>query len=385
MHASSDTNPSPRGALEQVRSVVVKLGTQLLSKGGGDRTLDTAFISDMAAQIAALRTKGVRVTVVSSGAVGAGMARLKLAKRPDDLATLQAVAAVGQPRLMTAWSEALAPHGLSAAQILLTREDIDHRTRFLNLRNTLAAADALGAVPVINENDTVSTDEMVRISFGDNDLLAALVTQAIRAELLVLLTVVDGVLDAGGKPVRLVASVADARALVRKEKSAAGKGGMDSKVKAADIVTSAGEMLVVANGRTPDILSRILTGDEVGTLFIPAGRRKTGRTRWISSARPSGTLTIDDGAAKALSRGDRSLLPAGITGVSGEFDPGDVVEITDAKATPLARGLSNYSAAQIRLIRGKRSSEVRKLLADSTYDEVVHRDNMALLVPQGHR
>lgn len=376
---STATPASPRAQLSSVRSIVVKLGTQLLSKGGGDRTLDTGFIADMALQIAELRKKGIRVTVVSSGAVGAGMARLNLTKRPDDLATLQAVAAVGQPRLMTAWSEALAPHGLSAAQILLTREDIDHRTRFLNLRNTLAAAEALGAVPVINENDTVSTDEMVRISFGDNDLLAALVTQAIQAELLVLLTVVDGVLDANGKSVRLVETITDAQALVRKEKSAAGKGGMDSKVKAADIVTRAGERLVVANGRMPNVLPRLLGGEEVGTLFVPSGRRKTGKSKWISSARPAGTIKIDEGAAKALVRGDRSLLAAGVVAIDGSFEPGDVVEIVSASGEAIARGLTNYSGEQTDLIKGKKSAEVRRILTDAAYEEVVHRDNMVLL------
>jgi glutamate 5-kinase len=379
-----------------VRSVVVKLGTQLLSKGGGDRTLDTAFIGAVAGQIARLREAGVRVTVVSSGAVGAGMARLKLGKRPDDLATLQAVAAVGQPRLMTAWADALSPHGLSAAQILLTREDIDHRLRFLNLRNTLAAAETLGAVPVINENDTVSTDEMVRISFGDNDLLAALVAQAIGAQLLVLLSVVDGLLDPAGKPLRLVTDLEHAQSLVRPEKSASGKGGMDSKLNAASILTRAGECLVVADGRTPEVLPRILKGEEIGTLFVPAvgaGRgsgggvakagKTTGRNRWIASARPSGTVTVDEGAAKALARGKSSLLPAGITGVEGDFDRGDLVHIVSAAGVVLAKGLSNYPAEQVRQIQGKKSADVRKLFQDNAYDEVVHRDNMVLLKPSG--
>lgn len=374
----------PRQPLQTVRSVVVKLGTQLLSKP--DRTLDTDFIARIAAQIATLREQGIRVTVVSSGAVGAGMAALKLVKRPADLATLQAVAAVGQPRLLAAWSDALAPHGLAAAQILLTREDIDHRTRFLNLRNTLAAAETLGAVPVINENDTVSTDEMVRISFGDNDLLAALVTQSIQAQLLVLLSVVDGVLDAAGKSVRTVATPDEAQALVRKEKSAAGKGGMDSKVNAARIVTATGEHLVVADGRTPDVLPRLLAGEELGTVFLPPTRPgKTtaarGKNRWISSARPTGSVTVDDGAAKALARGDRSLLPAGITDVKGKFEPGDLIEILTTTGTTLARGLTNYSASQILLIRGKKSQEVRKLLPDASYDEVIHRDHLLLLPP----
>src|SRR5436190_22590925 len=202
-----------RQHLAAVRTVVIKLGTQLLSDKEG--RLDGPFVATGAKQIAALRERGVRTTIVSSGAIGAGLRELNLPKRPTDLAKLQAVAAVGQRRLMDVWAAAFAPHAMPVAQILLTREDVDDRTRFLNVRNTVHAVQELGAVPVINENDTISTDGLVKISFGDNDILAALVTHALRADLLVLLSVVDGVLDAGGKPVRLVQTVEDARELVR--------------------------------------------------------------------------------------------------------------------------------------------------------------------------
>src|SRR5688572_24476603 len=205
------------------RSLVVKLRTQILSDP--QTRLDAAYLAQVAQQVVALRERGIQVTIVSSGAIGAGLAELNLPKRPTDLAMLQAVAAVGQRRLMDAWAEAFAPFSAPVAQVLLTREDIDSRTRFLNLRNTVHAIHELGAVPIINENDTVSTDEIVKISFGDNDILAAMVTNALRANLLVLLTVVDGVLDADGSPVRLVESVDQAKALVRAEKSALGKGG----------------------------------------------------------------------------------------------------------------------------------------------------------------
>jgi len=257
-----------RNTLRQVQSVVVKLGTQVLSDSV--RKLDVAFLHEIAAQVAVLRQRGVAVTLVSSGAVGAGMSELKLAKRPTDLATLQAVAAVGQRRLMDAWAASFAPHGLHVAQVLLTREDIDARKRFLNLRNTIHAAQELGAVPVINENDTISTDEMVRISFGDNDILAANVAGALRAELLVILSNVDGVLDTDGKPVRTIPRVEDAAALVRTEKSQLGKGGMNSKFEAARMMTRGGEMLVVAHGRTKNVLVRLLDAEEVGTLFLPS-------------------------------------------------------------------------------------------------------------------
>src|SRR5882724_4738659 len=212
--------------LRSVRTAVVKLGTQLLTDRDG--RLDAAFIGTIAQQIARLRERGISVAVVSSGAIGAGVRELNLPKRPTDLAKLQAVAAVGQRRLMDVWADAFEPHHMPVAQILLTREDVDDRARFLNLRNTIHAVHELGGVPIINENDTISTDEIVKITFGDNDILAALVTHALRAELLVLLSVVDGILDAAGKPVRLVENLQTARDLVRAEKSALGKGGFNS-------------------------------------------------------------------------------------------------------------------------------------------------------------
>jgi glutamate 5-kinase len=360
--------------LASVRSVVVKLGTQLLSDKDG--RLDAPFIQTVARQVAALRERGVRVTLVSSGAIGAGLRELNLPRRPTDLAQLQAVAAVGQRRLMDVWAAAFEPHGMKVAQILLTREDIDDRTRFLNLRNTIHAVHEMGAVPVINENDTISTDELVKISFGDNDILAAMVTHALRADLLVLLTVVDGVLDAGGQPVRLVENVGSARELVRAEKSALGKGGMNSKMEAARMVTECGEAMVVADGRMKDVLPGILDGEPMGTLFLPAGRKLSSRSRWIGAARPAGTIVVDDGAAKAVGEQNKSLLPAGILKVEGEFGRGDVVAIHSQSGQLIARGLSNYAAADVARIRGMKTADVRALLAEAAYDEVVHRDNL---------
>lgn len=360
--------------LAGVRTVVVKLGTQLLS--GGQGRLDAAFIATIAAQIADLRRRGLRVALVSSGAIGCGLRELKLDKRPTDLGRLQAVAAVGQRRLMDVWAAAFEPLGLPVAQLLLTRDDIDDRTRFLNVRNTIVAADELGAVPIINENDTVSTDELVKITFGDNDILAALVAQALRAELLILLSVVDGLLDESGQSVRLVRDIDEARRIIRAEKSPEGKGGMDSKVNAARMMTDAGEALVVADGRQVNVLSRILDGDDVGTLFAPASKKRSSRMRWIGSARPAGTIIIDAGASRALLEQGRSLLPAGIVSVEGHFSRGDIVAITTGDARIIARGLTNYSADDIAKIRGKKTQDVRLLLAEAAYDEVIHRDNL---------
>jgi glutamate 5-kinase len=254
-----------RAYLSGVSSLVVKLGTQLLTGDAG--RLDSSFIADIARQIAGMRKGKLNVTLVSSGAIACGLAELNLDKRPTDLAKLQAVAAVGQQRLMDHWRTAFAAHTLPVAQILVTRQDMGDRRRLSNLRNTLLAAHDLGAVPIINENDTVSTDE---ITFGDNDVLAASVAHALRADLLILLTNVDGLLDADGQPVRCVRSIDAARKLVRKEKSPQGKGGMDSKLMAAKMITNAGRTMIVAGGRTKNVLPGLLAGEELGTIFIPS-------------------------------------------------------------------------------------------------------------------
>jgi glutamate 5-kinase len=291
---------------------------------------------------------------------------------------LQAVAAVGQRRLMDVWAAAFAKHELHVAQLLLTREDIDDRSRFLNLRNTIAAVHELGGIPVINENDTVSTAELERISFGDNDILAALVAHALRADLLVLLSVVDGILDADGNPVRLAASLDEVRQHIRPEKSPLGKGGMDSKLQAAQMITDAGEAMVVADGRMENVLPRLLQGDDIGTLFIPKGKKRSSRSRWIGALRTAGTLMVDEGARKALVEKNRSLLPAGILKVEGEFERGDAVGIIEVNGTLIARGLSNYSSADMIRVQGKKTPQVKQLLADGAYDEAVHRDNLVL-------
>jgi glutamate 5-kinase len=279
---------------------------------------------------------------------------------------------------MDAWAAAFLPFNLHVAQLLLTREDVDDRQRFLNLRNTIHAVYELGGIPIINENDTVSTDEIVKITFGDNDILAALVTHALRADLLVLLSVVDGISDPAGLPVRMVESIDTAREWVRSEKSALGKGGMDSKLNAARMVTDAGSAMVVANGRMADVLTNLLAGHNVGTLFVPGAKKRSARSRWIGSARPVGTIVVDEGAVKALVEKKKSLLPAGIKNVTGNFSRGDVVAIQSIDGRLIARGLSNYSATEIESIRGKKTSEVRSILEESAYDEVVHRDNLVL-------
>ena len=365
-----------------VRTLVVKLGTQVLSDA--DHKLDPAFLASIAGQVAGLHARGVRVTIVSSGAAAAGRTELGLSKRPSDLGQLQAVAAVGQRRLMDAWATAFQTFGLKVAQVLVTREDIDDRARFLNLRNTVAACQAYDAIPILNENDTISTDELVRITFGDNDILAALVTQALRADALILLSVVNGVLDAQRQTVPAFESIEAARAYLQPMRSSLGRGGMNSKLEAARIVTGAGELLAIAHGREPAVLTRILAGEAVGTLFLPAAAgRRAGKSRWIGSARGKGAILLDSGAARAVARQNRSLLPAGVVGVRGTFARGDVVDLIDAATSALlARGLSNYASDEVDQIRGMKTVDVRARVATTAYDEVVHRDNLVVVAAQ---
>lgn len=364
--------------LAAARRIVVKLGTSVLT--GSDPKapgLDREFLRDIARQLQELRQRGVEVTVVSSGAIGAGRAELGMATKPRDVPTLQAVAAVGQRLLMTYMHEAFAPMGVKVAQVLLTRRDFDVRTRFLNIRNCLSRLHALGCVPILNENDTVAVDEL---KFGDNDMLAALTCNALRAEALILLTVVDGLLDEQGKRIDLVENVAAARGLARKDTSKLGTGGMFSKLEAARLVTEAGEVAVIANGREPNVLPRLFTAELLGTVFVPRGRKLDSRRRWIGlTKRPAGIVTVDAGAADALIKQGKSLLAIGITACTGRFDRGQVVSVADPEGREIARGQINYSADELHLIMGKKSTQLKKILGRPAYAEVIHRDNLVLI------
>lgn len=359
------------------KSVVVKVGTNVLT--GDDGRVDAALVGELAAQIAALRGRGLRVTVVSSGAIGTGLHVLGLSRRPEELPRLQACAAVGQAHLMQIFDDQLKPHGLHAAQILITRDDFEDRTRYLNIRNCINSLHELGAVPILNENDTVSVDE---IRFGDNDIIAALVTNNLRANLLILLTSVEGLCrDAARRDVIDVVERLDAKVtgLADASRSSLGSGGMASKLQATGLVTEAGEAAVIACGRRKNVLVDLLEGKRVGTLFRPTPSKMTSRKRWIAfTARARGRLTVDDGAAKALAEKGRSLLASGIVQVSGTFQAGDLVVIEDHQGQEIARGLSNYDSQSVAKIRGRKSSEFKKLLGEKPYDEVVHRDNLVL-------
>ncbi len=362
---------------------VVKVGTSVLA--GPDGTLDPARIDHLSEQISAVMATGRRVALVSSGAVGAGIGRLGLSRRPDNLPQIQAAAAVGQSFLIRAYDEGLLRHGRHAAQLLLTHEDFDSRPRYLNMRNTLAALFEYDAVPVINENDTISVDE---IKFGDNDRLAAMVTNLLRAPLLVILSVVDGLYqgDPGpsgeGQVIPLVSNLDDeVLGLAGDSRSALGTGGMRSKLQAARLVTQAGGSVIIASGKKAEPLTRILAGETVGTLFLARGATQAARKRWIGlTARPRGHLVVDEGARHALETGRKSLLAIGIIEVVGDFEKGDVVGVQDTLGREFARGLSNYATTEARQIRGLRTEQARQVLGQTLYNEVIHKDNLVLTI-----
>ncbi len=361
--------------LSSVRSIVVKIGTSVVTRDDGQ--LDKPAVRRLADQIAELRRRGLHVTVVSSGAIGAGVSQLRLGVRPKNMALLQAAAAVGQPALMNIFDAALSRHRLRAAQMLLTRADFEDRRRYLNVRNTLGALHQFGTVPIVNENDTVAVDE---IRYGDNDILAALVTNLLRADLLVMLTVVDGLIR-NGEVVELVERIDESiRRAATSATSALGTGGMDTKLRAAKMVIDAGEAVLIANGRTRNILPRLLAGALLGTLFVPTRAKMTSRKRWIALAvRPAGQVVVDDGAAAALRQGGKSLLPIGVIAVRGRFERGEVVRVVDATGQPIAQGMVNYGVADLRKIKGLRSDQLAQAVGGACRDEVIHRNNLVLI------
>ena len=361
-------------------TVVVKVGTRVLT--GEDGCLNEARIVQLAAELAELADAGRQLALVSSGAVGAGLARLGIDQRPRDVAQLQAIAAVGQSHLIETYDRALREHNRHAAQLLLTTDDLTDRTRYLNVRNTLRALFEHGAVPIINENDTVSVEEL-QTTFGDNDHLAAMVTNLIHAPLLVLLSDVDGLYD--GDPADAKSKVLPTvdridrsiRSLVFDRQTGMSKGGMSSKLDAAQIATASGENVIIASGRRPGVLAEILQGERVGTLILPSGRTVASRKRWIGfAAQTRGHLVLDHGAQRAIEEQGRSLLAIGIVGVEGDFKKGDVVSLRGTGGEEVARGLTNYHADEIRKIEGLRTDQITKVLGCCPYDEIVHRDNL---------
>jgi len=364
-------------------TVVIKVGTNVLANSTG--SLDRHRIQSLADQLQRIRLSGRKVLLVTSGAIGAGVGKLGLGKRPTDLAQLQACAAVGQSALMQLYQESFSPHGVHTAQILLTAGDFDNRARYLNARNTIRTLFEYNALPIINENDTVSVAE---IKFGDNDHLAAMVTNLLRAPLLVLLTNVDGLYsdDPRTNPdAALQATVPhidhSVTSLAAATTSTLGTGGMQSKLRAARLATAAGESVIMANGSLDGILDRVFAGEPVGTLFLPHGEDVPAWKRWLGfTARPRGTLQVDAGAKRALVEQGKSLLPVGVVAVDGEFGKGDVVSIRDLEGLEIARGLCNYSSEDASRLLGKNTEQIAGLLGSVSYPEFVHRDNLVLVL-----
>jgi glutamate 5-kinase len=375
------SDPVRQEILAQARTVVIKVGTNVLTSEDG--RLDPARLQSLADQIHRIREQGRQVALVSSGAIGAGIGRLELAKRPTDLRQLQACAAVGQSFLMRAYQECLEKHDVHAAQILLTAGDFDSRARYLNVRNTILTCFEWEVLPIINENDTVSVAE---IKFGDNDHLAAMVANLLRAPLLVLLTNVDGLYDGNpsdpaAKKLDVVESIdGSVMGLASASKSVLGTGGMRSKLRAARLATAAGESVIMANGARPGILDEIFRGEPVGTLFLGHGSSIPAWKRWLGyTARPKGKFVVDAGACQAVKSKGKSLLPIGVVRVQGEFDKGDVVALLDLDGQEFARGLTNYASGDAAKIVGLRTDQIPEALGSAPYEEIVHRDNLVVI------
>jgi glutamate 5-kinase len=368
--------------LKKVKRIVVKIGSGVLT--GPESGIDPLFLQGLATEIAGLRRRGLDVVVVSSGAVAAGRQALGLPDRPRTLPQKQAAAAVGQSRLMRAYEEAFSGFGLTVAQILLTRDDLANRRRFQNARGTLDTLLACGIIPVINENDTVVVDEL---KFGDNDNLSALVTNLVEAQLLLIMTDIDGLYTADPRSDSTATLISQVRTITREMERGAGgsgtsvgTGGMATKLAAAKKVVKSGVAAVVFAGKVPGNLTRVMAGELVGTLFLPEGESLNRRKHWIAfTLRPAGSLLVDAGAREVLARHGKSLLPSGIAKVEGRFARGACVRILAPDGVEFARGIVDYSSQEIEQISRHKSGEIEQILGFRYGDDVIHRDNLVLL------
>jgi glutamate 5-kinase len=367
------------------RRIVVKLGTRLLTGGGSH--LDEEMMSGLVAQVAHLHAEGVEMILVSSGAIACGRHKLGLTGTIKGIPYKQVLASVGQSRLMNTYERMFARHDITVAQALITRADLSDRSGYLNARNTLLALMELRVICIVNENDVVSIDEIKEAKFGDNDNLSAMVANLVDADMLMVLTDIGGLYTADPHIVpaaRLIPEVrridAGIKRLGAASRSGVGTGGMITKIEAAGKAADAGVRVVIADGREPDIIVRLASGEPVGTHFLPTSSKIESRKRWmISGLCTRGKLVVDEGAARALKRQNRSLLSAGILKAEGRFNRGDIVAIYDAAGTQLGCGITNYSSGDIGVIKGSHSDEIAGLLSVDYGPEVVHRNNFALL------
>jgi glutamate 5-kinase len=364
------------------RRVVVKLGTGVLTTGIGQ--IDPARIASISAQLAALRAQGTEVIVVSSGAVGLGMGRLNLTKKPKEVTKKQACAAVGQSLLMQMWQRGFEPHGLTVAQVLLTHEDLRARSRYLSVKATLRQLVDYGTIPIINENDTVSAAEInALLKFGDNDTLSAMVASLVAAQHLVILSTAPGLIDLKGTKqiVPVVEKITpEIEAMAGGTTSETATGGMISKISAAKLATKAGCGVFIADGSEPDILQRLFAGRGPGTFFVPSGMPLESKKHWLHYfQRPVGTIAVNECAVPILREQGRSLLAVGVTGVTGDFAAGDIVNIAGPDGTVFARGKAAFGSEDVSLIAGKQGEAVAALFPQRKRLEVVHRNDLVLL------
>ncbi len=368
--------------LPRLKRTVIKVGSSILSSGQG---IDRARLGTLVKEVAAVHDRGIDVVLVTSGAVAAGLARLGRKDRPRTIPERQAAAAVGQIDLMALYEEHFARRGKRVAQVLLTHDDLSSRRRYINAKHTLETLLQARIVPIANENDTVATEEL---NFGDNDNLSALVATLVEADLLVILSDVAGVFtrnparDPGAAIVPLIRHEGDLRGIdLSAEGSALGRGGMAAKVAAARKAAAAGIATVIANGQQRGVLGAVFDpSEQVGTLVLPGGDRLARRKHWIAyTLKPTGTVVVDDGAREALQRRGGSLLPRGLRAVQGRFEAGACVRCLSGSGNEFARGLVNYSSAELEKIKGLHSSEIERVLGYKIADEVIHRDNLALL------
>jgi glutamate 5-kinase len=376
-----------RDVLESARSVVVKVGTRVLTSQEG--ILDRRRIDLLSAQLCRIADTGRQTIMVSSGAVGAGLGKLGLAERPTGLAQLQAVAAIGQADLIRAYESAIAKHGRHTAQVLLTAEDLRRRSGYLNVRNALTQIHEFGSIAVINENDSVAVSELMT-TFGDNDRLAAQVASLLSDALLIILSDVDGLYDGPpGNPasrrIELVPCVDEAiMSLAEDHTGTHSKGGMASKLHAARLATSHGHPTIIAPGHDDRVLDKVFAQQPIGTLFLAPQKSIRGRRRWIgTAARVAGSLILDEGAVKAVCENGSSLLAIGITEVNGQFQRGSVVSLFGHAGKEIARGLCNYPSTEVARILGQPSDKIAEILGHRPYESVVHRDNLTLINGDG--
>ncbi len=368
--------------VRKARRIIVKIGSSVLvEKGVG---LDLVAFSKLAKQISQLHSDSREIILVTSGAIAAGMEKLEYRERPDDIPHIQAAAAVGQTHLMKIYQDCFANYRKRVAQVLLTHDDLSNRRRYLNARNTLSTLLNLDFIPIVNENDTVAVEE---IKFGDNDNLSAVVTSLVSADLLIILSDIEGLYDHDpktGEQARLIHLVENIdREIVdcaTETNNPLCVGGMASKIEAARKAVRFGASTIVANGRAEGILNRILEGEVVGTLFLPLADRLSSRKQWIAyGLKPVGRIVVDEGARKAIVSGGKSLLPTGIIDVLGDFERGDAVSCFESQGQEFARGLVNYNCHELRRIRGKKSREIEAIIGYKYSDEIIHRDDLVIL------